>query len=48
MLLGHLGDVRATAAGEPQQILRHLLVESFGAFDLRRLLNVDISALGRV
>ena len=48
MLLGHLGDVRATAAGEPQQILRHLLVERLRAFNLRRLLNVDIGALGRV
>lgn len=48
MLFGHLSDVRATAAGKPQQILRHLLVERLRAFNLWRLLNIDISALSRV
>ena len=48
VLLGHLGDVVSASAGEPQQILRHLLVEGFRALDLRRLLNVNVGALGRV
>ena len=47
MLLGHLGDVVA-AAGEPQQILRHLLIKSLCVFGLRRLLDVNVGALGRV